>query len=70
MAARYLINGDGGPFEKEELDALVKELDSLNPADRKSFRDANAQAIAKLHVDKLLMVAGPGTGKSTLFKCP
>jgi hypothetical protein len=47
---------------------LAKELDSLNPADRKSFRDANAQAIAKYQADCLLIVAGPGTGKSTLFK--
>lgn len=68
MAARHLINKDGKPFDDEELGALAEELDSLNPADRKSFRDENAQAIAKYHADRLLIVAGPGTGKSTLFK--
>jgi superfamily I DNA/RNA helicase len=68
MAARYLINEDGKPFTDEELDALGKELDSFNPADRKSFRDANAQAIAKHQANQVLIVAGPGTGKSTLFK--
>jgi superfamily I DNA/RNA helicase len=68
MSPRHLINDDGEPFDEKELQALAKELDSLTPADRKSFRDANAQAIAKHQADHLLIVAGPGTGKSTLFK--
>ena len=68
MVARHLINDDGNPFTDEELDALERELDLLNPADRKNFRDANAQAIAKHKANQLLIVAGPGTGKSTLFK--
>jgi len=68
MVARHLINDSGEPFDQEELKTLTKELESLNPTDRKTFRDANAQAIAEHQSDRLLIVAGPGTGKSTLFK--
>jgi superfamily I DNA/RNA helicase len=68
MAARYLINENGKPFEADELGTLGKELDSLNAAERKEFRDANAQAIAKHPAERVLIVAGPGTGKSALFK--
>jgi hypothetical protein len=68
MSIRYLINDDGAPFESQELDALAGELDSLGSAERKDLRDANAEAIAKHPADQVLIVAGPGTGKSTLFK--
>jgi hypothetical protein len=43
MAPRHLINEDGKPFEDRELDALGKELDELALADRRDFRDANAE---------------------------
>ena len=68
MAPRHLINEDGKPFEDRELDVLGKELDALEPAERKSFRDANARAVARHSAIRMLIVAGPGTGKSTLFK--
>jgi superfamily I DNA/RNA helicase len=68
MAPRHLINEDGKPFEDRELDALGRELDALMPAERKSFRDANARAVARHVADRMLIVASPGTGKSTLFK--
>jgi superfamily I DNA/RNA helicase len=68
MAPRHLINADGKPFEDRELDALGKELDALGPADRRNFRDANARAVARHSAIRMLIVAGPGTGKSTLFK--
>jgi predicted AAA+ superfamily ATPase len=68
MAVRHLINEDGEPFEDGELEALANELDSLTPVQRKDFRDRNAQAIAKHPATQILIVAGPGTGKSTLFK--
>src|SRR5260370_35193194 len=68
MTIRHLINEDGKPFSDQELEGLVRGLDSLNSAQRKDFRDANADAIAKHVVAHILIVAGPGTGKSTLFK--
>jgi superfamily I DNA/RNA helicase len=68
MAPRHLINEDGKPFEDRALDALGKELDALALADRRDFRDANARAVARHLAIRMLIVAGPGTGKSTLFK--
>jgi superfamily I DNA/RNA helicase len=68
MTIRHLINDDGAPFDDKELEGLVEELDSLNIEKRKELRDANAQAIANHPGEKILIVAGPGTGKSTLFK--
>src|SRR5262245_59016294 len=68
MGARYLINDNGEPFANQELDALGKELGALKPEERTSFRNANAQAIARHAAARILIVAGPGTGKSTLFK--
>jgi predicted NACHT family NTPase len=68
MAPRHLINEDGKPFEDRELEALGKELDALKPTDRRNFRDANARAVARHSANRMLIVAGPGTGKSTLFK--
>jgi superfamily I DNA/RNA helicase len=68
MATRHLINEDGEPFDAEELEALTEELDSLTPAQRREFRNSNAEAIAKHPATQILIVAGPGTGKSTIFK--
>jgi superfamily I DNA/RNA helicase len=68
VAIRHLINEDGEPFTDADLDALAKELDALSPAERKKFRDENANAIAQHIAEQILIVAGPGTGKSTIFK--
>jgi superfamily I DNA/RNA helicase len=68
MSIRHLINEDGAPFKDEELGALNGALDSLSLVERSIFRDGNAEAIAKHSADRILIVAGPGTGKSTLFK--
>jgi hypothetical protein len=68
MATRYLINADGKPFTDADLNALAKELDALNPNARVEYRNANASAIAQLIAERILIVAGPGTGKSTIFK--
>lgn len=68
MPIRHLINNDGNPFNADELHTLRIELDALHNDDRVRFRNDNAQAIAQLDATKVLIVSGPGTGKSTLFK--
>jgi superfamily I DNA/RNA helicase len=68
MSTRHLINEDGAPFDDQELEKLVGELESLSAEERKVLRDGNAEAIANHAAGQMLIVAGPGTGKSTLFK--
>jgi superfamily I DNA/RNA helicase len=68
MPMRHLINPDGAPFEAKDLDVLAAELSALNDDQRKKFRNDNATAIASHDAPATLIVAGPGTGKSTLFK--
>ncbi len=64
---RHLINNDGRPFEISELQTLHDELDALDDNGRKEYRDRNSSAIAENISEKILIVSGPGTGKSTLF---
>lgn len=68
MATRHLINDNGKPFDQGELTEIAQELDSLTPPKRTEFRNKNAEAVAKHPAKKILIVAGPGTGKSTIFK--
>ena len=68
LAVRHLINEHGRPFDGQELDALERDLDSLNRANREAFRDANARAVATYPAGRMLIVSGPGTGKSRLFR--
>jgi hypothetical protein len=68
MPMRHLINEGRAPFDDRELEDLVKQLDALNGQKRREIRDTNAEAIASHRAAHILIVAGPGTGKSTLFK--
>ena len=68
MPLRHLLNEDGAPFQASDLDALTAALDALPQVQRKEFRDANSAAIATHPAERMLIVSGPGTGKSTLFK--
>ncbi len=65
---RYLINENGSPFEPTELSSIREHLNALNDSERKDYRNGNAQHLAQHLIEKLLIVSGPGTGKSTLFK--
>src|ERR1700694_4750503 len=65
LPARILLNTDGRRFD--DLDAITRTLDPLTNAEREAFRNANASAIAKAPVGRLLVVAGPGAGKTRLF---
>ena len=65
---RFLINDNSDPFKDAELDQFKSSLDSLTEDKRVEFRNNNATAIACHSAAKILIVSGPGTGKSTLFK--
>lgn len=67
MTPRFLINVDGSPFESSEIHKLRGVLDSLSDAERTAYRDQNASVIAQHDAVKILIVSGPGTGKSRLF---
>ena len=64
---RHLINNDGTPFETSELQSLRDELDALDNDGRTEYRNQNASVIAQHVAVKILIVSGPGTGKSYLF---
>ncbi len=63
---RDLINSHGSSFTEElpELNALLK---TLSNEDRVAYRDRNAATVAQHDAPRLLVVAGPGSGKSYLF---
>ncbi len=67
MIIRFFINVDGAPFESSEIKTLRTALDALSDYARLEYRDQNASALAKLAAVRLLIVSGPGTGKSHLF---
>lgn len=61
----HLLNTDGTIFL--DLDEISGSLESLDNSARVAYRDANADTIAHVPSSHLIIVAGPGTGKSTLF---
>lgn len=63
----HLIAEDGQPFSAAYLADIRRRLDGLPNTGREVYRDANATAIATLPDAQVLIVAGPGTGKSYLF---
>src|SRR5438876_4557977 len=65
LPARILLNSDGRKFE--DLDAITRALEPLTNAEREAFRNATASAIAKVPDGRLLVIAGPGAGKTRLF---
>ena len=66
-AIARLIKEDGSPFSAIEISEATRQLDALTAEQRMSFRNANAKAIAEHPAEKMLIVSGPGTGKSYLF---
>ena len=66
MTTRFLINDEGCPFERPELEMLRGQLDALDDNARVDFRDQNASAIVQHGANKFLIISGPGTGKSHL----
>lgn len=65
---RHLVNASGNPFDQAELRTLREALNSLVDMERTSYRDENAKSIYTHTSRKVLIVSGPGTGKSYIFK--
>jgi superfamily I DNA/RNA helicase len=63
---RNLIN-EGGEVFGDELAELQEALEALDSEARRLYRDQNAAAIASHSATRMLVVAGPGAGKSHLF---
>ena len=63
---RPLLHSDGTSFDTE-LAELSEVLAALPNPERVSYRNENALAIARDRNARLLVVAGPGSGKSFLF---
>lgn len=64
---KSLIKEDGSPFSKDEVKGISTDLDALDKEHREAYGRDNAEAIAKHPCQKMLIVSGPGTGKSRLF---
>jgi superfamily I DNA/RNA helicase len=63
-----LVRDDGTPFPQDEVEALSDEFCAHDVDERIALRNENADQIARHEAARLLLVSGPGTGKSTLFK--
>jgi superfamily I DNA/RNA helicase len=64
---RFLLNEDGHPFAAEIV-GLRGHLEALSNRERETYRDENAAAIACHGAPRLLIIGGPGSGKSFLFR--
>lgn len=67
MLPASLLHEDGRPFAPEEVERAAVALRSLSDDDRQKFAKQNAKDISSTSQPRLLVVSGPGTGKSYLF---
>lgn len=63
-----LIKGDGTPFSSNEIANASAQLGALDGQERERQRNINSSSLAKHSASRMLIVSGPGTGKSTFFK--
>jgi superfamily I DNA/RNA helicase len=62
-----LTHDDGSPFSGEELKAISVALEALDQKQREDYGNRNSEAIANNRSKRMLIISGPGTGKSHLF---
>ena len=62
-----MFHSDGSVFASAEIAATITALEAMSTAERGAFRAQNAEAISSSHSSRILIVSGPGTGKSYLF---
>lgn len=63
-----MLHPDGSVFGSEEIAAVTRAIGTLGTDERRQFLNQNAKAVAQSPLDRILIVSGPGTGKSTLFE--
>jgi len=66
-AVSALLHEDGSVFSDEQIQEITTQLTPMNTDERHAFRDRNSSEIAASPAKKLLVVSGPGSGKSFLF---
>lgn len=62
-----LVRDPGTHFTEPELDTARVQLQQMNNSERIAFRNVNAKQIAEHGAPNMVIVAGPGAGKSFLF---
>jgi hypothetical protein len=59
---------DGSPFTQLQIESTKLAIEEMDDAARAEFRDQNSLSIVHCDSPRLLIVSGPGTGKSYLFR--
>jgi hypothetical protein len=63
-----LLNIDGAPFTRQQIETTGLAIEGMDDAARVKYRNQNSFSIVHCHSPRLLIVSGPGTGKSYLFR--
>ncbi|MCE5193585.1 UvrD-helicase domain-containing protein [bacterium] len=62
-----MLHIDGSVFSTNELALVTAALDALDTRGRLEYLSQNAKAVSSSALERILVVSGPGTGKTTLF---
>lgn len=62
-----MLHPNGSVFTAEEIAAVTTTLESMSTAERQEYLRQNAAAVSASPLEHLLIVSGPGTGKTILF---
>jgi hypothetical protein len=62
-----LLHEDGSVFTGEQVAQITTQLSLMTDDERRTFTKSNASKIAGSSATRMLVVSGPGTGKSWLF---